>query len=82
MAAIHQSTLLVLVISLQSVIRAVAQQQPTISHISQAKTVNIGDTVDLDCSVQYAYDFPVLWVKVSRLIVLLLVSFPATFFFS
>ncbi|XP_022670950.1 lachesin-like isoform X1 [Varroa destructor] len=63
MAAIHQSTLLVLVISLQSVIRAVAQQQPTISHISQAKTVNIGDTVDLDCSVQYAYDFPVLWVK-------------------
>ncbi|XP_028967132.1 lachesin [Galendromus occidentalis] len=45
---------------------ALAQQQPTISYISQPKTVSIGDTVDLDCSVQYAYDFPVLWVKVKN----------------
>lgn len=54
------------VVAIELIIRAVGQQQPTISYISQAKTVNIGDTVDLDCSVQYAYDYPVLWVKVSK----------------
>ncbi|KAF8795911.1 Lachesin like protein [Argiope bruennichi] len=41
----------------------VAQRSPTISYISQEKVVNIGDTVELDCSVQYAEDYSVVWLK-------------------
>lgn len=39
------------------------QQNPSISFISQEKIVNIGDTIDLSCSVQYAQSYPILWVK-------------------
>ncbi|KAG8196343.1 hypothetical protein JTE90_013826 [Oedothorax gibbosus] len=39
------------------------QRSPTISFISQEKVVNIGDTVQLDCSVQYAEDYSVIWLK-------------------
>ncbi|XP_046743632.1 lachesin isoform X2 [Diprion similis] len=45
---------------------ATAQRTPTISYISQEQIRDIGGTVDLQCSVQYAQDFPVLWVKVTK----------------
>lgn len=41
-----------------------AQQNPTISYVNPDKVVNIGDTVDLQCSVQYTYGFPVIWAKI------------------
>ncbi|KAK2727896.1 lachesin-like [Artemia franciscana] len=41
-----------------------AQRFPTISYISQEKIQDIGGVVELECSVQYVRDFPVLWVKV------------------
>ncbi|XP_018328077.1 lachesin [Agrilus planipennis] len=41
-----------------------AQRSPTISYISQEQIKDIGSTVELHCSVQYAQDYPVLWVKV------------------
>ncbi|XP_046423848.1 lachesin isoform X1 [Neodiprion pinetum] len=43
-----------------------AQRTPTISYISQEQIRDIGGTVDLQCSVQYAQDFPVLWVKATK----------------
>lgn len=41
----------------------VAQRSPTISYISQEKVVNIGGTVELECTVQYAEDYSVIWLK-------------------
>ncbi|XP_068621872.1 lachesin [Battus philenor] len=39
---------------------------PTISHITQEQIRDIGGQVDLDCSVHYAQDYPVLWMKYDR----------------
>jgi len=36
---------------------------PTISWITKEQVVDIGDSVQLECSVQYSNDFPVLWQK-------------------
>ena len=44
--------------------KAWAQQNPTISYISKERVVNIGDTTELECSVQYAQSYPVLWVRI------------------
>ncbi|XP_014249298.1 lachesin [Cimex lectularius] len=43
----------------------VSQRTPTISHITQEQIKDIGGVVDLKCSVQYAQDYPVLWIKLS-----------------
>lgn len=40
-----------------------AQRSPTISYISQEQIVDLGGTVELQCSVQYAQNYPVLWMK-------------------
>lgn len=40
------------------------QRFPTISYISQEKVIDIGGSIELECSVQYVRDFPVLWIKV------------------
>lgn len=40
------------------------QRTPIITHITQKPIKDIGDTVELTCSVLYAREFPVLWVKV------------------
>ncbi|CAB3257431.1 unnamed protein product [Arctia plantaginis] len=56
---------LFLIISLTSIVSA--QRTPTISHITQEQIRDIGGQVDLDCSVHYASDFPVIWVKYDRL---------------
>lgn len=49
-----------------TVITGYAQRTPTISIISQEQIKDIGGTVELDCSVQYARDYPVLWIKLDR----------------
>ena len=45
---------------------ASCQREPTISYISQEQIVNIGGQAQLDCSVQYASDYPVLWQKLDE----------------
>lgn len=42
------------------------QNNPAITYISPEKVVNIGDTVDLQCSVQYGSSYPVIWVKIDQ----------------
>lgn len=42
------------------------QRTPTISYISQEQIKDIGGTVELDCSVQYGQEYPVLWVRINR----------------
>jgi len=44
----------------------VAQRTPTISYISQEQIKDIGETVELQCSVQYAQEYPVLWIKFNK----------------
>lgn len=41
-----------------------SQRTPTISHITQKPIKDIGGTAELTCSVLYAMEFPVLWIKV------------------
>ena len=41
-----------------------AQRTPTISYITAPDIVTrIGGTVEMDCSVLYSTEYPVLWVK-------------------
>lgn len=42
-----------------------AQQNPTIVHITPGQAVELGDTIDLSCSVQYGSDYPIIWAKLS-----------------
>lgn len=42
-----------------------AQRTPTISYISQEQIKDIGGVVELQCSVQYGQDYPVLWMKIN-----------------
>lgn len=42
------------------------QRTPSISYISQEQIKDIGGTVELDCSVQYARDYTVVWIKSGR----------------
>lgn len=43
-----------------------SQRTPTISYISQEQIKDIGGTVELECSVQYAEEYPVLWMRIDR----------------
>lgn len=43
-----------------------SQRTPSISHITQEQIKDIGGSVDLDCSVQYAKEYTVLWTKTGR----------------
>jgi len=41
-----------------------AQRTPTISYITRPDIVaKIGGTIEMDCSVLYATEYPVMWVK-------------------
>ena len=43
---------------------SMAQRTPTISYITAPDIVTrIGGTVEMDCSVLYSTEYPVLWVK-------------------
>ena len=41
-----------------------AQQNPSISYISKEQVVEIGDSVELKCTTQYANDYTVTWIKI------------------
>lgn len=41
------------------------QQNPSIVHITPGQSVDLGDTIDLSCSVQYGADYPIIWTKLS-----------------
>ena len=40
-----------------------AQRTPTIAYITPSITTKIGGTIEMDCSVLYASEYPILWVK-------------------
>lgn len=40
-----------------------AQRTPTISYITQEQIKDIGGAVEFECSVQYATDYSVVWIK-------------------
>ena len=42
------------------------QQNPSIVHITPGQEVDLGDTVDLSCSVQYGANYPIIWTKLSE----------------
>lgn len=42
------------------------QRTPSISYITQEQIKDIGGTAELECSVQYAKEYTVLWVKSGR----------------
>ena len=44
----------------------VAQRTPSISYITQEQISDIGGTVELVCSVQYAKEYTVVWTKQGR----------------
>lgn len=41
------------------------QQNPSIVQITPGQIVDLGDTVDLSCSVQYGANYPIIWTKLS-----------------
>lgn len=42
-------------------------RRPTISFITQPEIVtDIGGTIEMKCSVQYAQEFPVVWMKLDQ----------------
>lgn len=55
-----------LAVILNNALLGTTQRTPTISYISQEQIKDIGGTVELECSVQYAQEYPVLWMKVDR----------------
>ncbi|KAK3920283.1 Lachesin [Frankliniella fusca] len=60
----HLAFLLILTVGCTEFVSA--QRTPTISYISQEQITDIGGTIELVCSVLYASDYPVLWMKVDR----------------
>lgn len=59
---IVQTILIVLLSTLQ---QTRCQQNPTIVHITPNQIVDLGDTIDLSCSVQYGSNYPIIWTKLS-----------------
>lgn len=43
-----------------------AQRSPSITYITEDKIVDVGETVELSCSVQYGTDFNVIWLKTGK----------------
>ncbi|XP_025203435.1 lachesin-like isoform X2 [Melanaphis sacchari] len=43
-----------------------SQRTPIIAHITQKSITDIGETVNLTCTVFYATEFSILWVKVDK----------------
>ena len=57
---------LILLLVLNSLIRvSKCQQNPSIVQITPGQTVDLGDTIDLSCSVQYGANYPIIWTKLS-----------------
>lgn len=56
----------VLIVFLTYLTATFAQRTPSISYISQEQIKDIGGTVELECSVQYAREYSVIWSKIGR----------------
>uniref|UniRef100_T1JMP5 Ig-like domain-containing protein n=1 Tax=Strigamia maritima TaxID=126957 RepID=T1JMP5_STRMM len=41
-----------------------AQRNPTISYITREQITNIGGVINLECSVQFAQDYPIFWSRI------------------
>lgn len=57
------SALISLLFLVLSPVLVVGQQHPSISFISKEQVVEIGDTVTIKCTTQYAKDYTVHWIK-------------------
>lgn len=55
-----------LIFSLLLPLLCYAQRTPSISYITQEQIKDIGGTVELDCSVQYAREYSVVWIKTGK----------------
>lgn len=63
--AIYHTSLIIFICLHISINNIQAQQAPSIVHITPGQTVDLGDTVDLSCSVQYGSNYPIIWTKLS-----------------
>lgn len=59
------TTLSLVLLVFEQIFLANGQQNPTIVHITPGQTVDLGDTIDLSCSVQYGANYPIIWTKLS-----------------
>ena len=58
---------LLFLIALALISKTFGQRTPTISYITRPAIITkIGGTIEMDCSVLYATEYPVLWVKLPR----------------
>lgn len=62
---VHLTALSIVLMSSSIIFIIQAQQNPTIVHITPGQTVDLGDTIDLSCSVQYGSNYPIIWTKLS-----------------
>lgn len=66
MIEVQKPRMQLLIISIASLVSiSIAQQNPSIVHVTPGQTVDLGDTVDLSCSVQYGANYPIIWTKLS-----------------
>lgn len=56
---------LLLIQQQQTIVAVYGQQNPSIVQITPGQTVDLGDTIDLSCSVQYGANYPIIWTKLS-----------------
>lgn len=61
-----RSALLIILLIAITLESSNCQRTPSISYISQEQIKDIGGSVELDCSVQYARDYTVVWIKTRR----------------
>jgi hypothetical protein len=62
----HHNHLSILLFVSSFIIQLVlCQQNPSIVQITPGQTVDLGDTIDLSCSVQYGANYPIIWTKLS-----------------
>uniref|UniRef100_A0A6G1SNJ7 Lachesin n=1 Tax=Aceria tosichella TaxID=561515 RepID=A0A6G1SNJ7_9ACAR len=61
----HPKLLLLIILVYFIINLAKCQQNPSIVQITPGQTVDLGDTIDLSCSVQYGANYPIIWTKLS-----------------
>ena len=56
--------LLTVISAMMSLIRA--QRTPTISYVTPNISTTRSSTIDMDCSVLWATEYPILWMKIDE----------------
>lgn len=59
------AAIIAIIYSISIILSVDAQQNPSIVHITPGQSVDLGDTIDLSCSVQYGANYPIIWTKLS-----------------